>query len=185
MRSQKAISVTPAGRKQYLEILVPYLLRNREHITEHYFWLNTTNQNDSAYIMALAQQHPDFFKIKRREVLSEQRLSEGVWQYYQDYVDDDTIYVKLDDDICFGASDAIPNLIDYRIHHPEPFLIYGNIVNNAICTYIHQTKGLIPDQWRKAGYACMDPAGWGSGRFAKLVHTCFLKDVQRGLIDQW
>ena len=42
----KVISVTPAGRKIYLEILVPYLLKNRAYIAEHHFWLNTENRED-------------------------------------------------------------------------------------------------------------------------------------------
>ena len=110
MPLQKVISVTPAGRKQYLEILVPYLLRNREHIAEHHFWLNTNNRRDIQYITILARKHPEFFKIKHREVFKS--YTESIWQYFQDYGDEDTIYVRLDDDICFIAPDAVPNLID-------------------------------------------------------------------------
>jgi hypothetical protein len=183
MPLQKVISVTPAGRRQYLEILVPYLLRNRDYLAEHHFWLNTNNRRDIEYITALARQYPEFFKIKRREVFKS--YTESIWQYFQDCGDEDTIYVRLDDDICFIAPDAIPNFIDYRIHHPEPFLIYGNIVNNAICTHIHQAQGLIPNQKRKVGYSCMDPVGWGSGHFAAIVHRCFLADAWNGRVDQW
>ena len=95
----KVITVAPAGRKHYLEILVEYLLENRRYISEHHFWLNTNLKKDIAYIEMLAAKHPDFFKINRKEMLK--KSVDSIWQYYKDYIDDDTIYIKFDDDICF------------------------------------------------------------------------------------
>ena len=147
MASRKVVSVTPAGRRRYLEILVPYLLANRQYLTEHHFWLNTRNQDDIAYIHQLARQYPDFFKVTSREVFDNVHPGHCIWQYWQDCVDPDTIYIRLDDDICFVGKDAIPKLIAFRLNHPEPFLIFGNVVNNALCSHIHQSMGVIPRQW--------------------------------------
>jgi len=53
---------------------------------------------------------------------------DSIWQYYKDYIDDDTIYIKLDDDICFFEMDAVKNLIEHRINNPKPLFVFGNIV---------------------------------------------------------
>jgi hypothetical protein len=181
----RVISVTPAGREKYLRILVPYLLQNRHLISEHHFWLNTNNASDIRYIESLAHHYPDFFKINRKELFSKHSHFDSIWQYFQDYTDENTLYIRLDDDICFIAPDAIPALINYRIDNPCPFLVYGNIVNNAICSHILQLRGTIPSGWGKVLYECMDPAGWKSPKFAERLHKRFLSDLRRNRLERW
>lgn len=182
---QKLVSVTPAGRKAYLEILVPQLLQNRQHIHEHHFWVNTNLQEDITYLESLARQYPDFFKLNRRAFYDASRPNNSIWQYFQDYTDADTIYLRLDDDICYIAPDAIPNIAAYRLAHPEPFLVLGNIVNNAICSYYHQQRGFLPLSWGRVGKMCMDPIGWDSKLFAHRLHNRFLHDIRNGTTDRW
>jgi hypothetical protein len=43
---KKVVVVTPAGRKQYLEILFKYILNLKSVITEYRLWVNTTNNDD-------------------------------------------------------------------------------------------------------------------------------------------
>ena len=59
----RVVSVTPAGRRRYIEILVPHLLRQRHVIQEHHWWLNTNVAEDIAYIHQLCADHPDFFRV--------------------------------------------------------------------------------------------------------------------------
>lgn len=185
MKSYKIISVTPAGRKRYLEILVPYLLQNRHILSEHHFWLNTKNQEDIDYIVGLGKQYPDFFKINKKEVFEENPLHISLWQYWQDYTDPNTIYVRFDDDVCFVEKDAVKNIVEHRIKNPKPFMIYGNIVNNAISSFIHQNNGVIPKQWKKVGYECMDKIGWECPRFANRLHNRFLTDLKNKRLKKW
>lgn len=181
----KVVTVTPAGRKPYLEILAAYLLQNRAYIREHHFWVNTNRQEDIAYLEALAQHYPDFFKLNRRAFYDEARPNNSIWQYFQDYTDDETIYIRLDDDICYIAPDAIPTLAAYRAAHPEPFLVLGNIVNNAICSYYQQQRGLLPYSWGTVERVCMSRVGWDSKLFAQRLHTLFLQDIRRGNTARW
>jgi len=185
MKHYNVISTTPAGRKRYLEILVPYILRNREHIQEHHFWLNTDVKEDRDYIFDLARQYPDFFKVNEKDCFEKKWLGFNIWQYFQDYVDEKTIYLRFDDDICFMNEDAVPNLIEYRIQHPKPFIVFGNIVNNAICTHIQQQRGILPAHWNKVKYECMDKEGWDNPQFAERLHKKFLCDLKKGNNDQW
>ena len=182
-KEYKVISVTPAGRKHFLEVLVPYLLKNRDLISEHHFWLNTTNKEDIEYMESLVKEYPDFFKINKKEMFNPTRWI-CIWQYFQDYIDKDTIYIRLDDDICFIADDAIKKLIECRINDPRPYLIFGNIINNAFCSYFHQNNGAIP----KKGYLIKpgnDVNIIDSGKFAEKVHLRFIKDYKKGNIDRW
>lgn len=179
------ITVTPAGRKPYLEILSHYLLQQRDLILEHHFWVNTTDPGDIAFIEQLAARHPDFFKLRRRPVWDNTRQCDSIWQYFQEYVSDDTIYIRLDDDICYIAPYALQTLAKFRAAQREPFLVYGNIVNNAICSYYQQERGFLPTSWGKVGYECMDSVGWQSKRFVRRLHEKFLGDVETGRVDDW
>lgn len=181
----RVISVTPAGREKYLRILVPYLLQNRHLISEHHFWLNTNNASDICYIESLAHHYPAFFRINRKELFSKSSLFDSIWQYFQDYTDEDTLYIRLDDDICFIAPDAISNLINHRIANPRPFMVYGNIINNAVCSHIHQIRGTIPLGWGEVLYECMDRAGWKDFRFAERLHKRFLADLLMNRLERW
>ncbi|HEX8280960.1 MAG TPA: hypothetical protein VF551_06265, partial [Chthoniobacterales bacterium] len=181
----RVITITPAGRKSYLEILAPYLLANRAHIDEHHFWVNTNSGTDIAYLESLAAQHPDFFKLKRRPVHDTWRLCDSIWHYFQDYVEDETVYIRFDDDICYIAPEAIPRLIACRVAERAPFLVFGNVVNNSICSYYQQERGLIPRNWGRVKKICKDRVGWKSGRFAARLHQLFLADVKQDRVARW
>lgn len=181
----RVVTVTPAGRKAYLEILAAYLLKYRAQIDEHHFWVNTDNAEDIAYLEGLAQQYPDFFKLDRCSYYDASRPNNSIWQYFRSCVDEDTIYIRLDDDICYIAPDALESLAAFRAAHREPFLILGNIVNNAICSYFQQQRGFLPRSWGVVQRVCMDGVGWDSKRFAQRIHTLFLRDIKKGQTAQW
>ena len=181
----RVISVTPAGRERYLRILVPYLLQNRHLISEHHFWLNTDKTSDIRYIKSLARKYPDFFMIRQKEIFNKLSQCECIWQYFRDCTDENSVYIRLDDDICFLAPDAIPALISYRIDNPRPFLVFGNIINNAVCSHIHQSRSIIPPGWGEVLYECMDRIGWESPQFAERLHKKFLSDLRSGRLERW
>jgi hypothetical protein len=185
MPDWRVVSVTPAGRRRYLEILVPYLLANRQHLAEHLFWLNTRNPYDIVYINRLVAQYPDFFKVSSREVFEDRHIGHCIWQYWQECVDEKTVYIRLDDDICFIDKDAIPKLIAYRLSNPDPFLVYGNVVNNALCSHIHQARGVIPESWGHVEFECLDRVGWLKSIFPARVHRLFIEDLRTGNADRW
>ena len=179
------VTVTPAGRRQYLEILANYLLRRRDVIAEHRWWLNTRVPADVAYIYRLADRYPDFFKVVAKPVGPIDRIGYTIWNYMCDCTESDTVYLRLDDDIVYMTDDAITHMRDARLANPEPFLILGNIVNNAVCSHFHQQAGLLPTSWGAVGNDCMDPLGWKSGAFARRVHRRFLKDIAAGRETWW
>jgi hypothetical protein len=179
------VTVTPAGRRPYLEILANYLLRHRNGIAEHRWWLNTRVPEDVAYLYRLADRYPDFFKIVAKPIPPSERVGYVIWQYMSDCTEPDTIYLRLDDDICYLSGDAITQMRDFRLAHPEPFLVLGNIVNNAVCAHFHQQAGLLPKSWGSVANDCLDELGWRNGPFARRVHQKFLRDLAKGREERW
>ena len=74
-------------------------------------------------------------------------LGGSIWCYLRECTTPDTIYARFDDDICYVADDAIANWRRFREANVVPFLVLGNIVNNAACSHSHQQAGLIPTSW--------------------------------------
>lgn len=179
----RLVTVTPAGRKRYVEILANYLLRNRHLIAEHQWWVNTRNPGDVAYLLRLCDRYPDFFRFVVKAHRETESVGHAIWRFMATCVDPDTVYLRLDDDICYVGEGAIDAIYRQRVADPRPFLVLGNIVNNAVCSHFHQAAGLIPDWWGDIGQECMDPVGWNDGAVAVRIHRWFLELVARGRVD--
>jgi hypothetical protein len=181
----RVISVTPAGRRRYLRALVPHLLRQRHVIDEHHWWLNTTDVDDVRFVERVTAEHPDFFKLCRKPVRADLQLGENIWCYFRDYAEPGTLYVRFDDDILWMADDAVQNLVQFRLMHREPLLVFGNIINNAVCTHFHQQAGLVPMHWGEVLNECMDHNGWWRGEFARRLHALVLDELRHGSLEKW
>jgi len=66
------------------------------------------------------------------------------WYTLKDCCDPDTVFVRVDDDICWMAEDCLYNLVRFRVDNPEHFLVYTNTINNAVCAFLHQRAGVLP-----------------------------------------
>ncbi len=181
----RVIGVTPAGRRRYLAALVPHLLNQRNVLDEHHWWLNTNDEADARYVEQVTAEHPDFFKICRKQVRADLNLGENIWRFFREHSEPDTLYVRFDDDIVYFAPQAVENLVRFRLAHREPLLILGNIVNNAVCTHFHQQAGIVPRSWGPVDNFCLDGNGWASGAYARKVHGLFLEDLRRGELERW
>ncbi len=179
----RIVSVTPAGRRRNLEILVPHLLAQRHVIDEHQFWVNTVVPEDIAYLEAVQAAYPDFFHLRYlpdpRPELSGQARSTLICQFFPACTDDNTVYVRFDDDICWIAPNAVEELVEFRIAHPEYFLVFPAIVNNAICTYLEQRMGALPSVVEACEYACQGNA-WSNPEIGAQAHVDFLNAAEAG-----
>jgi hypothetical protein len=180
----KRIIVTPGGRKSYLEILLRYLIRakNDREFDQWVLWVNTKNSEDLEYMDSLAEQY-DFIETRPLPI-----PYDGSWSihaFFPECVEEDTVYVRLDDDIVFIEPGAIDRLIQFRLNNPQYFLVIGNIVNNAILTYIHQHLGAIGRTFGTTAYACLADLGWKKPAFAHYVHREFLSQLNNGNIDRF
>jgi hypothetical protein len=176
----KTIVVTPAGRQRYLEVLLQCLLNVRDEFDRWNIWLNTTNQEDIAYIERIAAEH-DFISISYPKIPVDGNQS--IYHFFEDCVSPDEIYVRLDDDIVYIGKGSIRRLAEERMIDSHSFLLYGNIVNNAIMTHLHQRTGAIGHEAGSVGYACMDPTGWNNPAFAEHVHRTFIGRFYENTLD--
>lgn len=174
INNHKVVVVTPAGRREYLEILIPYVLRDRDFIDEYQIWANTDKTEDLEYIEFMAKNYPNFIKVIYRDpnIPIPENIAFCIYQFFPNCIEKNTVYIRLDDDIVFIEQDALRKLTLFRIENPQYFLVYGNIINNAICTHLHQRFGAF-NHPILSGYLFNDAVGWGNNQFAEEIHNNF------------
>ena len=185
-RNKKIIVVTPAGRKRYLEILKKYVL-NCEFVDEWQLWQNTGNQEDIEYFQELKEAH-NIITVETRDYDYTPQCSEAhvinadnIYRFFDKCVEKDHVYLRFDDDIVWMHPNAIKNILDFRIDNPQYFIVYGNIINNAVCDYIHQKIGALNINHYieiPLGYDCLDRQGWNNPFLAEKKHRCLFAKIK-------
>lgn len=185
----KRICVTPAGRQRYLEILQLHMKREYErgNFQEWHLWINTNIQSDIDYINQLADEN-QFIKAVPNPGVYNHNYS--IANFYRYCIDEDTVYLRLDDDICFVEKDAIEKMFKFRILHENYFLTCGNTINNSLCGHIHQRLGIVDERHGINQFICMDEVGWRNVEYSEYVHRILLsniieKQTGRYKFDKW
>jgi len=173
----KIVIITPAGRKRYLEFLVPQIVALRPFVDEYRLWVNTINEEDIKYMESLEKEYSGFIKLER---LKEGQKFEGnlsIHYFFKNCCDPDTVYVRFDDDIIYIDRENFTKFVDFRYKNPKYFLVYGNILNNGLITHVQQKLGNIPRLNDKmAEYDCTGQTGWNDPSFAEHLHRFILRN---------
>jgi len=173
-RDYNIIVVTPAGRRCYLEMLIPQIRSFSEVVDEYHIWLNTKCKEDIEYIEDIES---DFIKVKHLPTNSQCDGIFSIHHFYKECTDKSTIYVRFDDDIILVDSlEAFKKFLDFRIDNPEYFLIFANIINNACMTHVHQRLGYLTGEI--CNYNVTDDIGWKSGSSAVCLHHQVLNKLE-------
>lgn len=178
-RPYKVCIVIPAGRKRYLELLVPHIL-SQPGWDELRFWLNTSDPLDIAYINSLQELDA---RIKVEQSTCTPRGNRTIGQFFKNCVDEKTVYIRFDDDIVFVEKNLIENIARFRWENKEPFLISPVVINNALMSFLLKCRGKIRTNEGLSSY-CMDRVGWRSGMFAERLHQGFIEMVRHGRIAE-
>lgn len=119
----------PGGRKQYMELLLPQLFRNNgfECVDEIMILNNTRNDSDKEYINNLNGTN----KIIVYGSPNSTDSFECIYDFYQNTCNEDTIYIKIDDDIVFIDDNLIETILKAKITKTDSFLIFPITINNA------------------------------------------------------
>jgi len=209
----KVCVVTPSGREKYLKIFKKHIYRKMtEGLVDHWqLWQNTTNFSDIAYLESMEREHPQVKIYRIGEPIQtgvykppgvEQAINLGnMYSYnalqthlfFANTHDDDTIYIRFDDDIVWAADDAIEKICKARIDNPDAFVIYPNIINSTIWTSWHQENGALSveagkvKRYNKAepDYAYLDPFNYTDGRLIDHIHNTFKKRYQEGSLNAY
>ncbi len=174
IQNKKIVVVTPAGRKKYMEVLLKYILREKDIIDEYKIWVNTTNKSDIAYFKQLEKEYKGFITLDER-FLEERETGENrnIYRFFDKCIDSDTIYIRLDDDIVYLQPDFIKLLATYRINNPDPFLVYGTILNNGVIDSIVQNLGLY-SSFPYFNYSCTDTIAFDDSHICENKHSYLL-----------
>ncbi|KAI1638642.1 hypothetical protein F4809DRAFT_239335 [Biscogniauxia mediterranea] len=130
------------GRRRTVDFLDCYLSQNLVdnggYLDEVWFMIHTDNQDDLAYLDRLVARRERYRIVNPGEC---QGSSYGcIWD---PVVEDDTIYIKIDDDIVFIHPDTIPQLVHTRLKEPHPYAVSANLVNSPLTGYKHYDAGAI------------------------------------------
>jgi hypothetical protein len=181
MQARQRVIVTPAGRKRYMRLLIGYLEMQRKEFDIYRIWVNTAVPEDLEFIEALPKKYNWIELDDRRKAPGE---VPGIYKHFDKCTDENTVYLRLDDDIVFLERDFIKENFKAREENPQYFLTYGNIVNNAIIDFIHQHLGAnhisVPIE-----YQCCGLAGWKTPEFAIEKHASFFENYNSNTLHKY
>jgi hypothetical protein len=181
IEGRRVVVVTPAGRERYLRVLAPHVLAD-ESVDEWHLWLNTANEPDLQFMAALANRYPRV-RCVQPPVHKVPDGNNTIGQYFRTACEAGTVYVRLDDDICWLEPGFFSRLVKERLANPEPLLLYPLIINNSVCTFLLKALGRIIIKLPITSQ-CMDGYSWGSGEFAEALHRWFLGLLREGGLEQ-
>lgn len=186
----RIVSFSPAGRQRNMALLDRFLRVNRYLIDRHEWWVNTPNEGDRTFIQELAERHPDFYSAVEVDApydhFGQRVILERLRHFYRERCQDTrTIYLKIDDDFCYIGKDAVADLLEFRVAHPDYFLVMPPTVNSILHNHVAQRMALVPREPLYFGYSPFDPNGYSSGQGAELVHRAFLDALNRNLMAPW
>ena len=147
INNYKIVAVSPVGRKPTLSILASYMVKMTSFIDEWQLWNNAGNIDDEKYIFKLQTVYPNFIKVISK--LDRSYPNYGtcciLYHYYKDCIDENTIYVRIDDDVVFIDIDTFKDFLQFRIDNPEYFIIYPLIINNIFASWKLANSGKFTD----------------------------------------
>jgi len=179
----------PFGRKRSCDLLFKYFIKYSDIIDEVMLCENTIIKEDLDFMHQTANAMPNLFKIykvppEHQYIVSPCQHNTG--KFFEYMTDSNTIYVRFDDDIIYIDDDYFKNILDFRIEHPEYFIVFGNIVNNAYCAYQQQENGTFPrDVFNIPSGYCMEMSTWGNPVFAMYIHRLLLDRIKNNAVDQF
>ncbi|KAI1775054.1 hypothetical protein F4818DRAFT_417628 [Hypoxylon cercidicola] len=156
----KIVALVFYGRKRTVDFLDCYLqqnlVANGGYVDEIRFMVHTNKEEDLEYLKDLVSKRAEDYQIVDGGAC--EGSSYGcIWD---SVVEDDTIYIKIDDDIVFIHPDTIPQLVHTRIATPHPFAVSANLVNSPLTGYEHLHYGAIhafrPDPSDKPSHAAAE-----------------------------
>lgn len=168
-RGYKIVVNTAAGRRRYMQYLIPQVVIS-DIVDRYDLWINTTNKDDILFFMKVAELFPKINLVWQPHKTINGILSMGA--FYKKCCENNTIYIKLDDDMIWFEPTFFEKMVDFRIDNPKFFLVSPLVINNGICDYILQeTQKITYYKYHVCeGYNRF----WYNGEFAYQLHSWFI-----------
>jgi hypothetical protein len=191
----KVVVCVPSGRYRYLRVLLPYLLAERNNvIDEIQLWVNTDIQSDLNYFVRAERIHPKIKRILQTGPLIKAlydpardhwQFNDGIHRFYRLCVESNTVYVKIDDDICYIHDDFFTHLLSAVLDRaPTNYACVANVFNVPHVTLKLQEMGLLDDKLGRSTGNPRCPHACTDGQFAAHIHRQFLPHAQNDTVDK-
>ena len=198
-QNYKVVVVTPGGRAEYLDIFKKTIYRKMDEgiVDGWQLGVNTVKPSDIAYMASMEAENP---KVVRHflECLvptynnCDTLRSHEFFRYCQD---EDTIYIRFDDDIVWIEEGVIEKMVQARIDHPDAFIIYPNVINSTTVTAWHQKNGslgyeagTLRQQEENPGdpnYCYLYPFAYTDAGLISLIHQTFRRRYEEGTLSAY
>ncbi len=165
------VANTAVGRRRYLKLLLPQVLAS-DIVDRYDLWVNTMDKVDIAFFQAMAEKFP-----KLNLIWQPKGEINGIYSmadFYPFCQEEDTIYIKLDDDVVWFDPNFFEEICRFRVENPEYFLVSPLVINNGICTYILQNQGYLNFRQK---YTCLPyDMMFYNGYLAETLHRWFINN---------
>lgn len=200
--NHKIIACIPYGRAKYVSILIQYIIHYVDNgiIDECQFLMNTDNKDDIEYAISLSEIYP-WLKLV---YLSDNNKKDAVRvkDFYYQWKDPNAVYLKIDDDITYIDPFGLKEFLEFRINHPEYFIVFPTIINSAATSFYYQKLGIIPptnpmigtsyidpepkyEKFWRGGIHTLDSVAWGNPQFTEYLHNLFIENKDRFRVTNW
>ncbi|KAI9669215.1 MAG: hypothetical protein M1817_004710 [Caeruleum heppii] len=138
----KIIGLVFYGRRDRVSILDCYLknnlVENGGYLDEARFLARTSDVDDLAWLDKLVLTSSGYSRV------NVSAFGPGVdyisaWQV----VNDENMYIKIDDDVVYIEDDAIPSMVTTLMTHPEYLVVSANSINQPALSWIHHHLGAV------------------------------------------
>ncbi|KAM5342788.1 hypothetical protein ACJ41O_013754 [Fusarium nematophilum] len=153
----KVMGLVFFGRRQSVSILDCYLKRNlvkNGGMLDGVIFVERTQDPKDLELLANLLESEEAYEKWQIEMSDEDNFTSGFGNSY-DKVEDNVLYVKIDDDIVFVEDSVIPSIIKKKIEHPEYYVVSANVVNQPLLSWVHWNLGAVkpylPEVNRKGG----------------------------------
>jgi hypothetical protein len=175
-KDYKIVCVTPAGRRRYMRLLVAQVLAS-PLVDRYDIWVNTTEPRDLAFFNALPKLDPRIRLVPQPD--GQVSTIRSIGGFHRTAMDEDTIYIRFDDDIVWIQPDFFERHLEFRLSNPQYLLTMPLIVNNAICSALLLQTGKIGSS-RPLKFEVFNRIGFFDGMFAQALHGQLLNLIEAG-----
>lgn len=183
-KEYKIVICTPAGRAKYLDIFKKYIYRkmNEGLIDGWQLWQNTVSDTDIAYLASMEMENPKVKRFFINNIIPSYQTYDSLrtCEFFENAQDDDTIYIRFDDDIVWCEEDAILKMAQARIDHPDAYIIYPNIINSTITCRMYQDSGCLGQEAGLVNGEYLDEFTYTDSKLIDLIHDTFKSKYEAG-----
>jgi len=172
---KKVIVVIPVGREYHLKTLFNNLVKHKHIIDKLELWLCTQKPYDIMYIRKFQQKHPNWCEVVNLEDEEGWKFHPSNYvKYYERCIDPNTIYIKMDDDICWIDEHCIYNMCKLltEMEGTSYKLVSANVINTSHTHLPFLKRNIIPNKkFKNFSYH-------ENGELAMFLHTFLLKAIK-------